>query len=673
MKKIFSVLMICCFSLIAGTLLTACGEQDFYNVSVSKSGDTANLLSVSLYDGQNKIEPDANDNYHVGRGKSIRVVLDATDFGVEMTELKVLVDGTEKKVVVNDNYSPLVNGTSLNYGYFILPNVTANVNIEFSGVKTVESTFDFKVAGFDDVSTIEDEELIEKLQMTSICLSYGEITDEEGEQPAPVYENLYDYLQKEDTSFSRPFSYTEDVYNPYTTFRVKFDAGAPFDLTNAFPFKILPEGGQEQDIASMMFMDDEDNGFYLVDMGDIGKSNHYTILIDFTDVDFQSFNIALPRANLTFSASVDNSIIDYSTSSVLTITEFLTDTNEDFYADYSNMVVYLNNKELDQIEGSESTDDAGNPTVQYQIPEHITPISTGGFSLYEVKISGVEYNVNQYSLYANSVEPIANQQVLIPNIYAVDDDGTALGITGTGANGQVLGLDGQRNAIVWEFPYDSSLQAYVNPYDLYNYDIFLNVEEEPTDDNKILNVGEQLAGETADVVKEIGDYTFRAFYNEETEKFDLFQLDFTCTGDMIFEFRNFQMFSKNINISYAFDDSRIEKVEFAILERDGNIENASWKQLSKDVPITNAVIGGEVVAFRFTTSDREHIATIEFKIENSTMCSSWMDGIFQSAGDNKNYSICRYVVSYIQYDGDMDFKLISSLQNPSTELLGEVA
>ena len=672
MKKIFSVLMICCFSLIAGIMLTACDEPDFYNISVSKSDGTASLLAVSLYDGQNRIESDANENYQVERGKSIRVVLDATDFGIEMSDLQVLVDGVEKDVVVNENYSPLVNGESLNYGYFILPNVTSNINIEFSGVSTVESTFDFQVAGYDDVSEIEDEELIEKLQMTSICLTYGEITEEEGEQPAPVFESLYEYLQKEETSFTRPFSYTEDIYNPYTTFRVKFNAGAPFDFTNAYPFRILPDGEQEQNIDSMTYIDDEDDGFYLVDMGQIGRSNHYTIIIDFTDIDFRSFNIALPRTNLTFSASVDNAIIDYSTSAVLTITELLTDTNEEFYADYSNMVVCINNFELDPIENSESEDENGNTTVQYQIPEHITPISTGGYSLYEVKISGITYNAEQYSLYANSVEPIANQQVLIPTIYAVDEDGTALGITGMGSNGQVLGLAGQRNAIAWGFSYDSSVGAYVNPYDLCDYDIYLNVGEEPTDDDKILNVKEQLAGETGDVVKEIGDYTFRAYYNEETETFDYFQLDFTCTEDMIFEFRNFQMFNKNINISYAFNDSRIENVEFAILGQDGDIDDADWQPLSNGVPRTMAVTGGSVVAFRFTTSNREHIATNEFKIADTTICNSWMDSIFQSAGEN-NFSICRYIVSNIQYEGDMDFKLISSLQNPSSASSGENA
>ena len=239
--------------------------------------------------------------------------------------------------------------------------------------------------------------------------------------------------------------------------------------------------------------------------------------------------------------------------------------------------------------------------------------------------------------------------LIMPSIWLVNDNGDKLGFSGVNENGEYTSLEGLRNAVIWSYNYDEANQAYYSKSDLYDYDINANQE-------KVLNVKEQLAGATADVTKSIaGGYTFKAFYNSTTGKFDSFQLEFVCSKETTFEFTNFQDFTKNIDVSYSFEDPRIERIEYAIATENSDFQNLEWAELTKDESIKLAVTGQAVVCFRLTS--QSPIGSHEFKIENQKISNSKMEPLSVSA-DGKIYTVLRYIVSNIQYDGDMSFKLV---------------
>ena len=631
MKKFLSILSICCMSLVAGVLLSACGGKETYKISVVTNTDPEPYIELVLDQEGTAITKNEDGSFDVPAKSNIKVSINATRYGIDMDDLEVRIDDIEKQVVVNQNYSPLTSGETLNYGYFLISNINKDMTINVTGEKLISSTFTFEV---DD---IEDPEVLEKLQMTSICLEYGEMT-EEGEVPEPEYVTLYDYIvENENLSFTREYSESNDIYNPYKTFRLKFDGINPFDLTQNYPFEIKTPDGQVEQIGGMTYLDD----FYVVDLGDIGNSEEYTILVNFKTLNYQNFNISKPEDNMTYTITLDKEVINYSEEGIVTIQKNL-DAEK---ADYSNMKAYVNNLELEKIAETETEE-----SVQFKIPAGITPATTGGSLVMRINVDGIVYLVPSYLIFANSVEPMGGEQFVMPYIWAIDDEGEKIGVVGVGPNGEQLTLQGQRNAITWEYSYNEEEQAYYSYYDLYDYDIYVNT------DTKILNVKEQINGATKDVSVELDNgYTFKAFYNETTKKFDSFQLEFYCTQDCIFEFKNFVMFSKNIDISYSFEDTRIENVEYAILDSE-DASLATWSELDKDVSVKVAVNGGQIIAFRMTTL-RDEIGAHEFKIEDTSICDSWLDSETYTANGFR-YTILKFVVSKIQYDGSMAFKLV---------------
>ena len=113
--------------------------------------------------------------------------------------------------------------------------------------------------------------------------------------------------------------------------------------------------------------------------------------------------------------------------------------------------------------------------------------------------------------------------------------------------------------------------------------------------------------------------------------------------------------SKNIDISYSFEDTRIENVEYAILDSE-DASLATWSELDKDVSVKVAVNGGQIIAFRLTTL-RDEIGMHEFKIEDTSICNSWLNSESYTSNGFR-YTILKFVVSEIQYDGSMAFKLV---------------
>lgn len=631
MKNLFSILAVLCLTLFGGVLLSSCGEKDTYKISVRYNLENQNLVRLYFMNGEETVGEDSNSKYSVPANSNIRVLVYAYDYGVDFSNLKILVNGQERSVVKNADYSSMPESGNLNYGYFLLTKISKDISIEVSGVSKIVSTFDFEV---DD---IKDQAVIEKLKITSICLTYGEITEDEGEQPEPVFLNLYDYLtQNEDTSFEREYQYSDSIYNPYTTFRLKFDGGSPFDLSESLPFQVKTADGEIRDIKSM----DNLNGTYVVNLGNLIESSEYTIMINYKNLEYQNYTLSLPSDNQTYLVEVEDVAINYANDVEITVLKLLEDGT-----DYSNMKVFLNTIELTKIEGSESAD-----SVKYLIPQYMTPTKAGGYMAYEIKITGIVYPDETYLSSVNVIDPLQGTQLVAPSINSLSAEGENVLPLGYGENGEILSLNGSTNCVAWNYNHLLNQQNYFSRYDLLDYDIYVN-------DTFLMNVAEKIGETKQDVVIEIKDgYTFKAFFNEDMQTFDSFRLEYIVNQDVVFTFQNFKTLSKNILVSYSFDDFRISNVEFAVFNSSGEMKTTGWAQLAKDVGINVLVEGGDVVKYRLTT-ERIAIAEREFKIENSDISAGQLSSEVVE-GDQKVYSILSYIVSDIQYDGAMDFKLV---------------
>lgn len=628
MKKILSMLTICCMSLLAGIFLCSC-SNDTYNVQFSMDEKTEQYVELGFSTAGEKIEIGEEKKFKVASDDAVKVEITANQYGVDFSNLVITVNGTEKDIILNSKYSPFSSGESLMYGHFILAK-GKNCNIELSGVDKITSTFSFDAVGLDD------EEVVSKLKMTQVCVTFDDLDDETGET-APEYKNLYDLVTAEEKfSFTRTFDESEELYNRYSSIRVYIEGVIPFDFENANPFGIMGQNG----VADPVVMTQYGDG-YVLNLGELLSYNDYKIVVDYSNIEYRTFNISLPEKNMTYEVLIDKEIINYNQEGLVSVKKLLDSSK----IDYTNMKVSINTLELEKV--GESDDGL---TVQFKIPKNITPCTTGGGNVYRISVSGYQYLVPSYILRANSIEGLSlANPLIIPSIWLVNDNGDKLGFSGVNENGEYTSLEGLRNAVIWSYNYDEVNQAYYSKSDLYDYDINANQE-------KVLNVKEQLAGATADVTKSIaGGYTFKAFYNSTTGKFDSFQLEFVCSKETTFEFTNFKDFTKNIDVSYSFEDPRIERIEYAIATENSDFQNLEWAELTKDESIKLAVTGQAVVCFRLTS--QSPIGSHEFKIENQKISNSKMEPLSVSA-DGKIYTVLRYIVSNIQYDGDMSFKLV---------------
>lgn len=628
MKKILSMLTICCVSLFAGVFLCSC-SNDAYNVQFSMDEKTEQYVELGFSTAGEKIEIGEKKKFKVASGDAVKVEITANQYGVDFSNLVITVNGADQEIILNSKYSPFSSGESLMYGHFVLAK-GKNCKIELSGVDKITSTFSFDAVGLDD------EEVVSKLKMTQVCVTFDDLDDETGET-APEYKNLYDLVTAEERfSFTRTFDEREELYNRYNSIRVEIEGVIPFDLENANPFGIMGQNGVADPVVMTQYGD-----IYVLGLGELLSYNDYKIVVDYSNIEYRTFNISLPEKNMTYEVLIDKEIINYNQEGLVSVKKLLDSSK----IDYTNMKVSINTLELEKV--GESDDGL---TVQFKIPKNITPCTTGGGNVYRISVSGYQYLVPSYILRANSIEGLSlANPLIIPSIWLVNDNGDKLGFSGVNENGEYTSLEGLRNAVIWSYNYDEVNQAYYSKSDLYDYDINANQE-------KVLNVKEQLAGATADVTKSIaGGYTFKAFYNSTTGKFDSFQLEFVCSKETTFEFTNFQDFTKNIDVSYSFEDPRIERIEYAIATENSDFQNLEWAELTKDESIKLAVTGQAVVCFRLTS--QSPIGSHEFKIENQKISNSKMEPLSVSA-DGKVYTVLRYIVSNIQYDGDMSFKLV---------------
>lgn len=631
MKKIVSLIMFCCVTLLAGVCLTACTGMN--RVFFSQDESTAEYVSLNFYiDGilQENIE---NNSFKINDNVPLKVEIVANQLGVDFSSFEVKVNGTTKQVVENNKYSSFSGGESLTYGYFIL-NLTDNTKIEFSGAKMITSTFSF------EAKNLEDEDVVEKLKMTSVCMTFEDLDDETGETEAN-YTNLYNLVTSETPlNFAREFDGNTTDLNKYSAFRVKFDGINPFNLENVNPFKIRQSDSIIENAVSINQLDD----YYIVNVGNLAADT-YKIVVDFAGITYTDFLVSKPDDNMTYTISMDTEILSYDKGATVVVTKLL----DSSVVDYTNLTAYINALELEKI-----SEDNEAKTVTFKVPNHLTPLSCGGYSVFRISVGGYEYLKTTHILRANSTEK-QTPQAIVPSLWAVNDNGDKIGICGINESGAYVSWEGQRNAVVWSYQYNESVQAYYSKFDLYNYDITVG-------NITIMNVAKEIDGATEDVIVDLeSGYKFRAYYNTKTGIFDSFQLEFVCSADAIFEFCNFQEFSKNIKVSYSFEDPRVTSVEYALVTTLDGSTNIEWHSLKKDETAMLTVSGENYIFYRLT-SERSTMASYEFTISNQLVCDTRLSTITES-GDECVYTIFRFEISNAQFTTTEDFKLVLSGTN----------
>ncbi len=606
MKKLFPYIFVACFVMLSSLTLFACNEtktyinlsfddQSLYRIVLSSDGRT--LTSDSF---QYEIEPETN----------IRVEVYAAKAGLDFSNLVVSINGQNRNLTTNSDYSFYPEDENLYVGYILLPQVEENTDINFSGAKTAELSLTLKA---DD---IEDEAVIEKLEMTSV--SFG------GEED---YVNLYDFLTSETSkTVTRQFETSED----FSTFKVKFDGGNPFDLNNV-PF-YLQSGSQQISLDAMTYSD----GVYTASLGKL-YVGQYGLVADFKDLAYQNFLFVFPQENMTYEVETDVNFLNYQTGGTLTISKTLPES-----ADYTNLTVRLNQTVLEKSNETEQE-------VTFILPEKLTPYLAGGNNVYQVFVEGIEYNKDVFELTATLVG--TDNAFIQPRFCAIDESGAELGAIGYLPNGVQISLQGQRNALIWQYKYNETANAYSSPFDLLDYDIVINKNSE-----EVINLKNLLSEQTENVTLQIGDMTLKATYNESSEAYDHFQLEFVCDRDLSFEFSNFKPFEKEIYLLYNLSDARVSAVEYAITDSE-NSQVTQWNNMINQVPTTAITVTSDsYVNFRLTSA--AELAAHEFVVTNQSLYSSKTDITYSEGGNN--YLILSYKISEFQFDGE-DFVLTGAI------------
>ncbi|MBP3431935.1 MAG: hypothetical protein J6K39_03690 [Clostridia bacterium] len=629
MKKLLSIFSVFCFTLIAGVCLTAC--QGVTDQIISFKEYDKNVYEVTLLKDGETMTSDENGKFAVTTEDEITVKISAVKYGVDFSELVVKINNQSKSLNLNKNYSGVAGG-DLYYGWFTIPmkQIKSDVEVDISGAKQMQSTFTF------EATNLADDSVVEKLTGAKINL----------ETIGGEYVNLYTYLTSEaEKTYTRTYDATEGNANTYRTFKLKFEYDQKevvgiYDFSEQnLPFTIKTANGVERAIAGCTLVNDN---YYLVDLGDIGEEKAYTIVVDFSLLKFKKFQISRPVSNSAYAVELGSSTIDYSQEGTVAVSKLL----DDSIADYSNMKVKLNNLELEEVVVPEPVE---NVSV-YKIPKHITPEIVGGTNVYTLKIEGIEYKVDFYSLYANSTDGGEENPLVIPEITGLDEEGNKISVGTVGSNGQHVVFDGQKVAVVWSYRQVGG--NYRTVYDLYDYNIYGN-------GTKILNIKEQIGEATENVEKTVGVYTLKATYNATTQKFDSFSLEFVCSEDVIFTFRDFVKHQKSAKIGYSFDDSRVEGVSFAIIDNaEAAAQIAEWTSLTgKDDLRQMAVYAHQYVAFRLDLAQTS-VGAFELVVADSTV-SDASSSITYSDAEN-DYLVLIFRVSNAYFDGAKEFKLVKA-------------
>jgi hypothetical protein len=320
-------------------------------------------------------------------------------------------------------------------------------------------------------------------------------------------------------------------------------------------------------------------------------------------------------------------------------------------ANYSDVEVYANDLKLAKVEGSETENEDGNVECEYLLPSENTTKWTGGEDEYVIRVEGIKYVGNVFGVSVTSEEPTATNAIN-SQLYQLDSYGTRQDVLGVDSEGKPVVLASETVALAWSYKYDEILQGYTSRYDLYDIDLY-------DGETKVLNIKSCLGNSTENIETTLANgYKFFATYNAQSERFDEFRIEFICTADKNFVFKNFKPYSKVSSISWDFDDERISKIEFAILNTI-NEEMTEWTLLERASASVKSVTSTDAIVVRIEGS--EQFERYEIEVEGQPVVKE--EGRYNvEIVDDKVYTTFVFAISELQYtNADFKIKLISYL------------
>lgn len=591
MKKFFSLILIGCLALFGGIVLTACDSA--FSVVVSVPEEEQKLFDVVL-----KKDNVVFEDEKIPTKSSLKVEIVSKFFDVDFSDLEISVNGKSKNLILNQTYGKDDNHL---FGYFAVTNITSNTKIEIGGAKINQTTFVFESNNFEADS--------EKLALMEVSF--------DGEN----FENLKESIETRKT-FNKVTNQTK--------FFLKVAGVTSLNFGTNQIFKLQQSADNVKNLTQTL-----KNTIYEVDMGANLTSSSYQLIVDLSNVSYTQFGFIKPAENLTYSIDVEKTIVKYNDSQQITV-------NKLARANWTNIKLMCNTTELVLV----SSDDT---KAVFLFPEHSTPNMMGGETVYYLTVKGIVTNPTRKLSYISEEEGVQNQ-VINAKFKHIDENGDYQAPSFVNENNIPCGYQAEKVAMTWKFEYND---AYVSKYDLANYEIWFNDEEEP-----ICNVLQCLTDQTTSFKKDLGNgYSLRATYNSQTSTFDEFALEFVVgEEDCVFYFKEFAPYRKEIGIIYKFEDSRIDGVEYKIVTSDSNGE---WQTLSRNVSVNKIVVGGDIVKFRFKVANG-NIGSHEFVIEDETLATKTGDMTTYTSGD-VTYTEIGFKISDLQFVGQKTFKLVPSI------------
>lgn len=614
-KKFLTSVFLCCVALFSGILLSACGEKEYLDLKIQKGDVGSSLYEVFVKKSDGEAISPENNVYSIKNGSNLKIEIYATDYSVNFENFSVKIGENKKQIIKNENYNPKAEG-NLFYGYFLIGNLTNDLVLSFDGANTYLNTYTVAASNLIDSDTgLENESEAEKLKIISVCFSGDE------------YINLYDFLTGEgEKSFERLLN------EGYNTFKMKLDGQESLQVLVNYPFKIAQEGQVEKPIKNISYL----GNVYTVDLGDLKEGGNYTIIVDCSMVEYEDFSVDFPAENLTYSLSLSETKLNYSKEAVLSLSKLLEDK-----ADYSQAKAYLNGQELERIESEDEN------IINFKIPSHITPFVFGS-NYYKITIDGIVYNEDAYTVKV-SAESNMSGFILNPTIRSVDEDENIIGVTGINPDGSQIALAGEKQMLHWAYSYDPYAKGYYTPFDLSNYQIYLN-------DELFVDLSSILSDSQEDIVENIDDFVLKAKFNTTTNKYDDFKILFNVTSNANFVFRNFVFAEKQVDITYDFEDSRVESVQVAVFQQDGS--DLEFESIERGEKVTKTVKCADKIIFRFVLN--ELVGAHEFKLKEDYVSSGYdTPKIFN--GDGVIYLEYYYSVSNLQTFDVQEFTIVASL------------
>lgn len=588
MKKLFALITMSIVSLFCGVVLTACGNASSYTISITSNN---NLVEFIVADTTNETEfsKDLNGKYTVPADGNISVHIMSSEYGVDMSNLHVTVNNSQRQVFSTGTYDTIKEENS-HFGWFTLPmkQLRSNLNISVSGATKMHSSFSF-------ASEENDSDTLDKISHAYINTSVT----------GGSFVSLSSLIQSND-SYSRPFDGSEEN-NTYRTFKLKFNFDGK-DVPDAYGlegFKLftVKSGTTQREISSITY--DASEECYIVDLGELNGATSYTISTNFSGLQFKQYSISQPAESSVYKVEVNKSTLTYSDNdgAIITVTKKLLDSPDK--VDYTNMVVKANSQVLEKIENNSLPENQ----VQFKIPAKLTPMTSGGSEVILLNVDGLDIKAEMYEIGVNSVEEstLFETPFIVPNINTLNSRQELDQMASIGPDGAKYAFENDTVVVTWNYSHLFDGESYWCGYDLYDYDI--NYDE----GIKILNLKEEISGKSSTFTTTKSGFTLTAIW--DGEMFNSFKLTFECKERTIIYFNNFQSRRMNVRIGYDFEDSRVTAVSYSITQ-EGELQ---WYTLIRGQDSQLGVCAGDYITFRLALNNADNFVAEEFTIRDSNL------------------------------------------------------